>query len=234
MNDTILEVKNIVRKFPIVGGADFVALGGISLEVKKSTLTIFKGRSGSGKTTLLNILGALDRPTSGEVNFMGKNIANVEEEVREKIRREKIGFVFQSVSLIPMMSAYENVEFSLRMAGITKGRQARTEECLRLVGLTSRMHHMPQELSGGEQQRVAIARAVAHKPELIFADEPTAELDSASSVFVAKLFKEMTEKEKVTIIMTTHDIGLMGIGDAIYELSDGMLVNSIFTERENE
>lgn len=223
--DNIIEIKDIRRAFPIPGGEDFLALKGISLSVPKGKLTILKGRSGSGKTTLINILGALDAPTSGTVLFDGMELTKLSDREKEDLRRLKIGFVFQSVSLIPMMTAYENVEFVLRMAGVKKGRKERAEECLKMVGLGSRMHHMPEELSGGEQQRVAIARAVAHHPTVIFADEPTAELDSQTAVSVVELFKEMVAKEGVTIVMTTHDTSLMGAADVVYELQDGGLVS---------
>lgn len=224
MSESILKVVDVTRSFPVAGAADFVAVDNISLEVPKGCLAILKGRSGSGKTTLLNMLGALDQPTQGQIFFMGEDITKWSDAKREQLRREKIGFVFQSVSLIPMMTAYENVEFALRMAGVTEGRKERVEACLKMVGLGGRMHHMPQEMSGGEQQRVAIARAVAHKPGIIFADEPTAELDSATAITVMNLFKEMVEKEQVTIVMTTHDTSLMGAGDVVYELEDGKLL----------
>jgi len=224
MSESILKVVNVTRSFPVAGATDFVAVDNVSLDVPKGCLAILKGRSGSGKTTLLNMLGALDLPTEGQILFRGEDITKWSEAKREQLRREKIGFVFQSVSLIPMMTAYENVEFALRMAGVTEGRKERVEACLKMVGLGGRMHHMPQEMSGGEQQRVAIARAVAHKPGIIFADEPTAELDSATAITVMNLFKEMVEKEKVTIVMTTHDTSLMGAGDVVYELEDGKLL----------
>jgi putative ABC transport system ATP-binding protein len=129
------------------------------------------------------------------------------------------------VALIPMMSALENVEYALRLTRYKGDRTARAVECLKLLGLGQRMHHLPQELSGGEQQRVAIARAIAHKPQVIFADEPTGELDTNTGLQVVKIFKELTESEGVTIIMTTHDPGLMELGDAVYELEDGEIVN---------
>ncbi len=224
MSETILKTVDVTRRFPVVGSDDFVAVNKVSLDIPKGSLAILRGRSGSGKTTLMNMLGALDMPSDGQIMFMGDDITKWSEAKRELLRREKIGFVFQSVSLIPMMTAYENVEFALRMAGIKKGRKERVEECLKMVGLGGRMHHMPQEMSGGEQQRVAIARAVAHRPSIIFADEPTAELDSATAVSVMNLFKEMVQKEKVTIVMTTHDTSLMGAGDVVYELEDGKLI----------
>lgn len=225
----ILETKNVVQSFPVADG-EFVALKNINIKVYNNSLTILKGRSGSGKTTLMNILGALDSPKSGSVIMAGKDIVALSEHEREDIRRKKIGFVFQSVALIPMMTAYENVEFALRLAGCRENRAKRTKEVLNLVGLGRRMNHMPQELSGGEQQRVAIARAIAHKPEIIFADEPTAELDSGTSVHVMKIFRKLVEEEGITIVMTTHDVGLMEGADYIYELEDGEIVN----EKEEE
>lgn len=226
MSELILKATDVTRTFPVAGRKDFVAVDGVSLEIPQGCLTILRGRSGSGKTTLLNMLGALDRPSRGSILFQEEDIAACSESRRERLRRERIGFVFQSVSLIPMMTAYENVEFALRMAGVRENRRARCEECLKMVGLGGRMDHMPQELSGGEQQRVAIARAVAHSPAIIFADEPTAELDSVTAVSVVNLFREMTRREGVTIVMTTHDISLMGAGDAVYELEDGKLLQA--------
>lgn len=222
--EKILRTSGVTRSFQAADGEPFVAVDHVSLAIPRGCLVILKGRSGSGKTTLLNMLGALDLPTLGEIYFEGEDLTKWPESRRELFRRERLGFIFQSVSLIPMMTAYENVDFALRMAGIRENRKARCEECLKMVGLGNRMHHMPQEMSGGEQQRVAIARAVAHRPSVILADEPTAELDSATAVGVVKLFQEMVEKEHVTIIMTTHDTSLMGAGDLVYELEDGKLI----------
>lgn len=142
---------------------------------------------------------------------------------REELRRKQMGFVFQAVSLIPAMNAFQNVEFSMRLSGVKSPgeRQERVEECLKIVGLGNRMTHMPAEMSGGEQQRVAIARAFAHRPRLILADEPTAELDSAMAAEITRIFREMTRKEGITVVMTTHDVGLMGAGDQIIELENG-------------
>lgn len=222
--ENMITVKGLKKGFPIAGGDTFWALKGMDLEIHKGKLTILKGRSGSGKTTLMNILSALDYPTEGEVFFRGDNIVQMNESARSLLRRMKIGFVFQSVALIPMLSAYENVEFALRMAKYKGDRRARAEECLKMVGLGNRMNHMPQELSGGEQQRVAIARAIAHRPEILFADEPTAELDTNTGLQVVKIFKELCAAEEITIVMTTHDTGLMEVGDVIYQLEDGELV----------
>lgn len=218
-------ISHINKIFPVAGG-EFQALKDINAEIPAGTLTILKGRSGSGKTTLLNMIGALDTPTSGSVYINGKDICNLSDKEREKIRRTQVGFVFQSVSLIPTMNAFQNVEFSLRLAGVKEGREKRVEECLKMVGLGKRMHHMPAELSGGEQQRVAIARAFAHRPQILLADEPTAELDSAMAAEVTRLLQEMSQKEHVTIIMTTHDTGLMDAGNMVIELENGVQISS--------
>lgn len=224
-NDCLIRVSGVNRIFPVPGG-EFQALKDINAEIMRSTLTILRGRSGSGKTTLMNIIGALDEPTSGTVFIDGREVGKMSGKERERLRRKEMGFVFQAVSLLPTMNAFQNVEFSMRLAGIKAGRERnrRVEECLKMVGLGNRMHHMPAEMSGGEQQRVAIARAIAHRPKLILADEPTAELDSAMAAQVTKLFQEMTRQEEITILMTTHDVGLMGAGDMIIELESGIQV----------
>jgi putative ABC transport system ATP-binding protein len=222
--EKIIVAENIKRGFRIATGDTFWALKGLNIEIKKGQLAILRGRSGSGKTTLMNILSALDYPTEGKVIFLGRDITDLSEKKREQIRKKEMGFVFQSVALVPMMSAYENVEFALRMAGYKGNKKQRAQECLKMVGLGNRMHHMPQELSGGEQQRVAIARAIAHHPKVIFADEPTAELDTNTGLQVMKIFKDLVANEGVTIVMTTHDTGLMEIGDVIFQLEDGEFV----------
>lgn len=223
--EAAIVISHVNRIFPVAGG-EFQALADICAEIPAGVLTILKGRSGSGKTTLLNIVGALDVPTSGSVLIGGQDVCRLSERARENLRRTRVGFVFQSVSLIPTMDAFQNVEFSLRLAGVKKGRGERVEECLKMVGLGNRMHHMPAEMSGGEQQRVAIARAIAHRPRIILADEPTAELDSAMAAEVAHLFQEMTRREHVTIVMTTHDTGLMDAGDMVIELENGRQVTT--------
>ena len=225
MENVMIEISHVDRIFPVPGG-EFQALNDINATISAGTLTILKGRSGSGKTTLMNIVGALDGPSAGTVYVDGEDIWKLSDRQRENLRRKNMGFVFQAVSLLPAMNAQQNVEFAMRMAGIksAKERERRAQECLKLVGLGNRMHHMPAEMSGGEQQRTAIAKAIAHRPKLILADEPTAELDSAMAAQVVKIFKELTEKEGITILMTTHDVGLMDAGDQTIELENGIRI----------
>ena len=223
--DPIIQTTDLGRAFPVVGSEPFWALKNLSISIPEGKLTILRGKSGSGKTTLMNILSALDRPTTGSVFFDGIDLNAQTDTALGQLRRKNVGFVFQSVALIPVMNAYENVDFALRLAGSKKDNRKRAEECLKMVGLGGRMMHMPQELSGGEQQRVAIARAMAHKPRVIFADEPTAELDTNTALQVIKIFKELAASDGITFVMTTHDMGLMEFGDCIYELRDGELVN---------
>ncbi len=226
MAASLIRTENITRSFPSGDGQEIQVLKGLTLDIPAGKLTLLKGRSGSGKTTLMNILGALDPPTSGRIWFGEEELTAMSEEARGKLRRRRIGFVFQSVALIPMMNAYENVEFALRLAGSRENWRERTMECLKMVGLSQRADHMPQEMSGGEQQRVAIARAIAHKPDVIFADEPTAELDTHTGLQVVRIFKELCANEGITIVMTTHDTGLMDIGDRVYELEDGAIIHA--------
>ncbi len=219
--------QNIKRYFKAGDGTTVHALDGVSMEIKKGTLAILKGRSGSGKTTLLNILSALDMPTEGSVQFLDKNLEQMTEKDREMLRRYEMGFVFQSIALIPTMTAYENVEFALRLAKndvINENTHDRVSELLERVGLSKRMDHMPDQLSGGEQQRVAIARAVVHRPKVVFADEPTGALDTAAGFEVMRLFRELIDDEDITIVMTTHDPNLMELGDEVFELSDGIVI----------
>ena len=220
----LIVLENISRVFR-AGGEDFYALGDVDISIPGKQLTILRGRSGSGKTTLLNVLGALDRPTEGRVIFDGEDITSMSENDRDEFRRLRIGFVFQSIALISTMSAFDNVEFSLRVAGTTHPeRIRRTEECLALVGLERRMNHRTQELSGGEQQRVAIARAIAHKPSVVLADEPTAELDTNTGLQVVLLFKKVIKEQGATIVMSTHDPNMAEVGDKVIMLEDGKVV----------
>lgn len=220
-------IGSSIKKCFRVGGDDFYALKGVDIEIPKGKLTILKGRSGSGKTTLLNSLSTLDTPTSGEVIFDGVSYDSLSESDKEELRRKDIGFVFQSVALIPIMNAYENVDFALRLAQWEGDRQSRINEVLSLVRMDERALHMPGQMSGGEQQRIAIARAIAHTPKIVFADEPTGALDTDTGIKVMRLFKSLIEHEGVTIVMTTHDPNLMQLGDVVYEMEDGELVERI-------
>lgn len=220
----IIKTEHLRRDFRI--GEDVISIiKDVNISVEKGKLTILKGRSGSGKTTLLNLLGTLDKPSEGKIFFDGVDVTVIPEKRIDNLRRVNMGFVFQSVALISLMSAYENVEFGLRIAGYEANqRKDRAQECLNIVGLGKRMHHMPPQMSGGEQQRVAIARAMAHKPKIIFADEPTAELDTTTGLHVIKLFKELVEREGVTILMTTHDPSILEVADKVITIEDGEVV----------
>ena len=221
----IIRTEGLTRDFK--SGSEVVhALKNVTIALEAKKLNILRGRSGSGKTTLINLLGALDKPDAGKITFMEKNITTAHESLKNELRRKNMGFVFQSVALISMMSAYENVEFGLRVAGMgIKERTKRAKECLTLVGLAKRMDHRPHELSGGEQQRVAIARAIAHRPDIVFADEPTAELDTHMGLQVVRLFKTLVEQQGLTVIMTTHDPSMIDIADHVLTLEDGEIVD---------
>jgi len=221
----IYTTKKICRDFR-QGHQTIHALRDVSINIEKQKLTILKGRSGSGKTTLMNIMGGLDRPTSGQVFFDGREITKMHDFERDSLRRTDIGFVFQSVALISVMNAYENVEFGLRVSGNKeKDWSSAIKESLNLVGLSKRMYHKPHQLSGGEQQRVAIARAIVHRPRIVFADEPTAELDTHLGLQVVKLFKQLVSDEGITVIMTTHDPSMNEIADHVISLEDGEVVD---------
>lgn len=221
--ELIVETKGVERIYGS-GSTAIRALKGVELRVEKGRLIVLKGRSGSGKTTLLNVLGGLDRPTSGEVFFQGKEIGHLPDKERTRLRRRRMGFIFQSFGLFPLMSAAENVEFGLRLSGVPADAwpQQISQE-LERVGLTKRAHHRPYEMSGGEQQRCAIARAVAHRPDLLLADEPTAELDSRMGIQISGLFRRLVDEEGMSIIMTTHDPSVMEVADDVYELEDGCI-----------
>ena len=223
MND-IIRVIDVCKSFG-VGDARTNVLKNVRISIEEGKLTILRGRSGSGKTTLLNIMSALDLPTGGSVLFEDEDITKLSERKRDFLRKTKCGFVFQSVALIGNMTAYENVDFALRVSKYPAAkRDARVLEVLTTVGLSKRGKHRVQELSGGEQQRVAIARAIAVNPKVIFADEPTAELDSAMGEQIMLLFKSLVETKKVTVVMTTHDPHMMKIADVVYQLEDGAVI----------
>ena len=213
-----------LRRTYFLGSERIDALRGVNFTVVPGQFIAVVGRSGSGKTTLLNILAGLDKPTSGQVLFENRDIAEMGEHDLTELRRHKIGFVFQSFGLLPLLSAFENVELPLRIAGVrTREREERTREALEIVGLWNRAKHRPYELSGGEQQRVAIARAIVNEPPLILADEPTGELDSNNARSIFGLFKEMVEQRGISVVSATHDSTLLAMADEVKEIRDGQL-----------
>ena len=218
----ILRAEGIRKVFGSGSGA-VTALDGVDLEIRQGTITALIGRSGSGKTTLLNILCALDEPTAGKVWWDGRDLTAMPARQKNALRRREIGLVFQSFGLMPLMSAYENVEFGLRVAGI-RGDSERVGRALERVGMKERMKHRPPELSGGEQQRVAIARAIAHEPRLLVADEPTAELDSRMGLQIIRVFRDLVQRLGMTVVLTTHDPGIMALVDQVIALEDGRIV----------
>ena len=221
--EALIRVEGVSRDFE-VAGQTIHALNDVTFEVNKGEFLAVIGRSGSGKTTLLNIIAGLDRASSGHVFISGQDVSAMNDKELTELRRHQLGFVFQSFGLLPLLSAYENVEIALRIAGASiRERGSRANELLALVGLTRRAHHRPYELSGGEQQRVAIARALANRPSLILADEPTGELDSTTANQIFELLQEVIEREGVTIITTTHDRLVMEKARRVIELADGVL-----------
>jgi len=203
------------------------ALRGVDLAVEPGQVVALRGRSGSGKTTLLNCIGGLDRPTSGRVWFEGQEVTRLPGRAWVKLRRRRIGFVFQAHALLATYSAWENVDLMLRLAGVKRReRQRRTEEVLALMGLAKWREHRTFELSGGQQQRVAIARAIAPRPSLILADEPTGELDSATGQQILGLFRRIADRDGTTILIATHDLAVDAFADEVYHLEDGRIVDS--------
>ncbi|WP_316527607.1 ABC transporter ATP-binding protein [Kitasatospora brasiliensis] len=201
------------------------ALRGVSFTVARGELAALKGRSGSGKTTLLNLVGGLDTPTSGTIALDGVDLAELDEDGRLALRREQIGFVFQSFGLIPMLTAAENVGVPMRLRKAPAAeREERAHALLALVGLANHANQRPGELSGGQQQRVAIARALANEPSLIIADEPTGQLDSETGRSIMELLRAVVRSEGVTVLVATHDPTLMGLADRVIEVRDGRIV----------
>lgn len=219
----IVETVGLTREYGS-GSTVVHALRSVDLIVRRGEMIAVCGRSGSGKTTLLNLLGGLDRPTSGRVAVGGRDLADMDETEMTDLRRRRIGFVFQTFGLIPFLSAAENVEVPLRLVRADPGeRDARVAELLALVGLSDRARHRPHELSGGEQQRTAIARALANRPGLLLADEPTGQLDSDTGHRVMQLFRSVAAVEGTTVIVATHDPLMLDVADRVVELRDGAL-----------
>ena len=220
----LLSARGLTRRFGS-GPAAVTAVNSIDLDIAPGEFLAVMGRSGSGKTTLLNLLAGLDQPTAGRVTFEGRNLADLAEGEMVALRRARLGFVFQSFGLIPLLSAYENVELPLHLGGVSwRERRQRAAQALAQVGLDSRMGHRPYELSGGEQQRVALARALVINPAALFADEPTGELDSATGRAIAALLRDTARERGVTVIAATHDPTLAALSSRALAMTDGALV----------
>ncbi len=223
MNEPMIEVEALSRDFPSGGGVVH-ALQAVNLHVARGELVALKGRSGSGKTTLLNLIGGLDRPTSGRVTVDGEEVSSMRESDLVRLRRHKVAFIFQAFGLLPILSAAENVEVPLRLVSAEpRQRDERVYQLLELVGLGERANHRPHELSGGEQQRVAIARALANRPGLLLADEPTGQLDSATGRTIMALLRSIVRSERVTALVATHDPLLIDLADRVVEIADGRI-----------
>jgi putative ABC transport system ATP-binding protein len=228
----VVAAKEITRRYG-EGDTAVDALRGVSLDVSRGQLTAVMGPSGSGKSTLMHILAGLDKPTSGEVTIAGTNITELNDSDLTKLRRNHIGFVFQFFNLLPMLTAEENIVLPLSIAG-EKPDKEWLEQLLADVGLTDRRRHRPSELSGGQQQRVAIARALVSRPTVLFADEPTGNLDSKTSGEILELMRESVESYGQTTVMVTHDAHAATIADRILFLADGQIVKELGKSSQSE
>ncbi len=218
---SIVSVRGATRDYT-QGEHTVHALRGVDLDVESGEFTVLMGPSGSGKTTLLNLIGGLDEPSGGTIQVEGKDLAAMTGGERSRLRLKRLGFVFQAYNLIPVLSAFENVEFVLEMAGMPAAeRRERVMETLASVGLAGMEHRRPDQLSGGQQQRVAVARAIASKPALVLADEPTANLDSKTGTELVELMRELNEEQGVTFVFATHDPKVMERAKRIVRLVDG-------------
>jgi putative ABC transport system ATP-binding protein len=211
------------------------ALAGVDLLVGRGEFLVVAGASGSGKSTLLHLLAGLDRPDSGQVLFAGTDLAAIDEDERSALRRQQLGFVFQAFNLVPVLSAYENVEYGLWLNRVSKAqRRERVEDALRRVGLADRMHHRPDHLSGGERQRVAIARALVHEPQAVLADEPTASLDSRTGGDILQLLIDLNTRHGTTFVFATHDPAIIARAPRVVHLADGRIVDDRGRDRSAE
>ena len=220
---TVIETKNLARVFG-AGETRVTALDHVSITVKQGEFTAITGPSGSGKTTLLQLIGGLDEPDSGDVLLSGANIAQMSGAKLSDFRRDHIGFIFQSYNLIPVLSAEENIEYIMLLQGVPeKARKSRVREMLALVGLEGLGDRRPSNLSGGQQQRVAVARAMASKPDIILADEPTANLDSATGIALLEVMRDLNQQMNMTFVFSTHDYKIMDRADRLTHLEDGVV-----------
>ncbi|WP_324650766.1 ABC transporter ATP-binding protein [Georgenia sp. H159] len=228
MTESVLSAEAVSRVFA-TGAGDVHALTDVTMDVAPGELVVVRGPSGSGKTTLLNLLGGLDRPTSGRVVLGdGRELSALPEKEVLEVRRTRIGYVFQSFGLIPVLSAAENVEIPLRLLEVDPGARARrVAEALELVGLSGHAQQRPYELSGGQQQRVGIARALVAEPDILIADEPTGQLDSRTAATIMELIRELTHARGLAAVVSTHDPVLMQRADRVVELHDGRLAEPV-------
>ncbi len=222
----IIEVRNVIKDYPL-GKLTVRALHGIDLVVDRGEFTTIAGPSGSGKTTLLNLIGCVDVPTEGSVAFDGVVTSSLSDKDLTQLRLEKLGFIFQSFNLVPVLSVFQNVELPLLLRGTitAEERKRRVEQIIERVGLSKYLKHRPNELSGGQRQRVAIARALVSTPKLVLADEPTANLDSVTGNSILELMKELNQQEGVTFIFSTHDHKVMEMASRIVRVQDGRIVD---------
>lgn len=224
MNPVILEVKNIYKSFQAVKNLKLEILKSISIEFERNKISVVIGASGAGKSTLLHIIGGLDKPDSGDIIFNDINILKLSDDKLARFRNNNIGFVFQFHHLLPEFTALENIMIPQLINGASEKKAAvRANELLNETGLTERSDHKPAELSGGEQQRVAVARALANNPQIILADEPTGNLDSANSAILQELFKNLKNKLNKTFVIVTHNQELISLADNLYEMKDGII-----------
>lgn len=223
--NNIIEIKNVTKRFP-VGETEFTALSNIKFDIKKGEFTGLIGPSGSGKTTLLNLVGALDEPSEGEILISGKNVAAKSDEESAQLRNEHIGFIFQSYNLLPVYSIFENVEFPLLLQKQSKAeRKAAVMQALEWVGLADIANKKPSQISGGQAQRVAIARSIVKKPDIVLADEPTANLDSTNAYKVMDILKKLNEELGITFIFSSHDSKVIEYLKRVISLEDGKVIN---------
>jgi len=220
-----VKLENIKRFYNIGKRNEFRALKGIDLEIDKGDFISIIGSSGSGKSTLLNVIGCLDTPTSGKVYIEGEDVSKLSSNERAKIRREKIGFIFQQFNLIRSLTCVENIELPMEFSGIASSKVSeRAKEMLDIVGLSGKESQIPSEMSGGEQQRIAIARALSNNPGIILADEPTGNLDTVTGKKIIDLLIDLNSRENRTLIMVTHDKKIAEMADRIVKIIDGVIV----------